>query len=118
MPLAIFYESQTSFLQIISCSKYLCPTVRSSQGPPMPLPMIYDETLAGVRNREVKPRKLTLDEEQTMYEDDLMAQYRNAAAPIKSSGGGGDDDAKFLKPALLPPKSAQPEAASQVSINR
>ena len=78
MPLAIFYESQTSFLQIISCSKYLCPTVRSSQGPPMPLPMIYDETLAGVRNREVKPRKLTLDEEQTMYEDDLMAQYRGA----------------------------------------
>jgi hypothetical protein len=39
--------------------------------------MNYEETFVGrKRDREVKPRKLTLDEEQKMLEDDLLAHYQ------------------------------------------
>ena len=72
-------------------------------GPPVGLPMNYDETLAS-RKRDVRPKKLTLEEEQSQYEDDLLAQYRVVAEPPKSSKD--DDEAKFAKPDAKAPEPA------------
>jgi hypothetical protein len=89
---------------------------RPSMGPPVGLPMNYDETLAS-RKRDVRPKKLTLEDEQSQYEDDLMAQYRVVGEPSKDSKN--DEEAKFAKPADLPTNAKAPENASDdASMNR
>ena len=89
-------------------------------GPPIGLPMNYDETLPAARKRDPKPKKLTLDQEQSQYEDDLLAQYRVAPpAARKPSEESEEDDAKFVKPttSLAPSssKAAIPPPAEQAS---
>ncbi len=90
-------------------------------GPPIGLPMNYDETLPAARKRDPKPKKLTLDQEQSQYEDDLLAQYRVAPPARKPSEESEDDDAKFAKPTSHAPSSAKaappppPEQASEDS---
>lgn len=78
--------------------------------------MNYEETfVAGKRDREVRPRKLALDDDESK-EDELMALYGR-----KNSG----EDAKsaFAKPAALPPqarpaKPADSGTASEASTFR
>ena len=78
-------------------------------GPPVGLPMNYDETMAS-RKRDVQPKKLTLDEEQSQYEDDLLAQYKVVAEPPKNDenkkSSENDDEAKFAKPNAKAPEPA------------
>ena len=78
--------------------------------------MNYEETfVAGKRDREVRPRKLTLDEDVESKEDELMALYggKNSA---------GDGKSTFAKPAAMPPtnsaKAADPGTASEGSMFR
>ena len=81
-------------------------------GPPVGLPMGYDETLPS-RKRDPIPRKISLEDEQSQYEDDLMAQYKVVTQPRKNSDG--DDNTKFVKPADPPQSSRPPPAPAQES---
>ena len=88
-------------------------------GPPIGLPMNYDETLPAAKKRDPKPKKLTLEQEQSQYEDGLLAQYRVAPPARKQSEESEEDDAKFVKPttSLAPSssKAAVPPPAEQAS---
>jgi hypothetical protein len=81
--------------------------------------MNYDETLPS-RKRDPIPRKISLQDEQSQYEDDLMAQYKIGAQPRKLSEGA--EETKFVKPADPPqisrPTPAQDTATNDASITR
>ena len=84
--------------------------------PPAPLPMNYEETfVAGKRDREVRPRKLDLDDDDESKENDVMALYGR-----KKPDDGGKST--FAKPAAVPPtKPAKPVdtgASSEASMFR
>ena len=80
--------------------------------------MNYEETfVGGKRDREVRPRKLALEDDGESKEDELMALYgrKNSGEELKSA---------FTKPTALPPpstkpaKPADPGTASEASMFR
>ena len=77
--------------------------------------MNYEETfVAGKRDREVRPRKLDLDDDESK-EDDVMALYGR-----KKPDDGGKST--FAKPAAVPPtkpgKPVDTGASSEASMFR
>ncbi len=63
---------------------------------------------------------MTLEQEQSQYEDDLLAQYKVAPSARKQSEDSEEEDAKFAKPTALAPnsgKAAAPPPPEQASEN-